>query len=235
MPRPAPPASLERRFNPGDRRRWNRGDDRESRALYLPRMSLSTRTSWIFDLDGTLTVAAHDFDEIARILGVEPGTPILENLRAMEPARAKPLWDKLHAWELEVAARSRPAPHARELLEDLAARGHSFGILTRNAWENVDVTLRAAGLLEFFPRDVVVTRDDAAFKPSPDGIHRLLDRFAAKPEHGVMVGDFIYDLKAGKAARVLTVHYDVSGAFEWKDHADLHVRCHSELRARLTP
>lgn len=48
-----------------------------------------------------------------------------------------------------------------------------------------------------------------------------------------MVGDFIYDLKAGKAARVLTVHS--SGAFEWKDHADLHVRCHSELRAGLTP
>ncbi|MEY4949417.1 MAG: hypothetical protein RL698_1628, partial [Pseudomonadota bacterium] len=35
---------------------------------------------WIFDLDGTLTVAMHDFDAIRTALDLPTGRPILEAL-----------------------------------------------------------------------------------------------------------------------------------------------------------
>ena len=40
--------------------------------------SLLKRKNWIFDLDGTLTVAVHDFDAIRKELGIPAGLPIVE-------------------------------------------------------------------------------------------------------------------------------------------------------------
>ena len=49
---------------------------------------LQTRRHWIFDLDGTLTVSAHDFEHMRRELGLAPETPILEALHAMPQEQA---------------------------------------------------------------------------------------------------------------------------------------------------
>ena len=43
-------------------------------------MDLRERKYWIFDLDGTLTVAVHDFTATRRELDLPPGKPILEEL-----------------------------------------------------------------------------------------------------------------------------------------------------------
>ncbi|MBP42781.1 MAG: HAD family hydrolase, partial [Deltaproteobacteria bacterium] len=40
--------------------------------------SLLKRKHWIFDLDGTLTVAVHDFDAIRKELGIPAGLPIIK-------------------------------------------------------------------------------------------------------------------------------------------------------------
>jgi len=40
---------------------------------------------WIFDMDGTLTLAVHDFDEIRKSLGIVEGKPILEAISEMTP------------------------------------------------------------------------------------------------------------------------------------------------------
>lgn len=197
------------------------------------RLSLTMLKHWIFDLDGTLTVAAHDFDEIRRRLGLAGQGPILEALDAMPEARAAPLRQQLAQWELAIARRSRAQPHAHELLATLKARGAQVGILTRNSWRNVEETLAAARLLGFFERDDVITRDCSAPKPSPDGIKLLLQRWQASPAHAVMVGDYLFDLQAGRAAGVITVHLDVTGANAWPEHADHRVESLAELRALL--
>ncbi|RMH01984.1 MAG: HAD family hydrolase, partial [Planctomycetota bacterium] len=49
----------------------------------------------------------------------------------------------------------------------------------------------------------------------------------------VMVGDFRFDLEAGRAAGCLTVHVDPAGAFPWPELADLKVRGLAELLAAL--
>ena len=47
---------------------------------------LQRRRHWIFDMDGTLTVSAHDFEHMRRELGLPPDVPILEALHALPEA-----------------------------------------------------------------------------------------------------------------------------------------------------
>ncbi|MCZ7597637.1 MAG: hypothetical protein M5U09_07745 [Gammaproteobacteria bacterium] len=51
---------------------------------------LARRTCWVFDMDGTLTHAVHDFDDIRRRLDLPEGLPILRGHRgAARGARAR--------------------------------------------------------------------------------------------------------------------------------------------------
>lgn len=186
-------------------------------------MHLLRRTCWIFDLDGTLTVAAHDFDAIRTTLGLRPGEPILEQLAELPEAEAAPLRHRLADIEGDIADRSRPQPGADRLLGALAARGARLGILTRNRGDLALRTLRAAGLDPYFARADVLGRTDAAPKPSPEGLHRLLAAWSAPPREAVFVGDYLFDLQAGRAAGTATVHFDVAGRFPWSEHADREV------------
>ena len=44
-----------------------------------------------------------------------------------------------------------------------------------------------------------------------------------------MVGDYLFDLEAGRAAGVRTLYVDVTGTFPFKAHADLSVTALDEL------
>ena len=184
---------------------------------------LLTRRHWIFDLDGTLTVAAHDFDAIRSTLGLRPNEPILEQLAELNPAEAAPLHAQLGRIEGDIADRTRPQPGADALLTALRARGIQVGILTRNRQDLAWRSLRAAGLDHHFLEGDVLGRDDAPPKPSPAGVLRLLERWGAVGEDAVMVGDFLFDLQAGRAAGAAAVHFDVDGAFPWTEHCDRQV------------
>lgn len=186
-------------------------------------MKLLLRPAWIFDLDGTLTVAAHDFDAIRAELGLSPGLPILEQLAALPPATAAPLHQRLGEIEGELADQARPQPGAAALLAGLQARGIQLGILTRNRRDLALRTLRAAGLQGHFDEADVLGRDDAPPKPSPAGLRELLDRWGMEGRDAVMVGDYLFDLQAGRAAGAATVHFDASGVFPWPEHSDRQV------------
>ena len=197
-------------------------------------MDLSRRAHWIFDMDGTLTVAMHDFDAIRAELGLPQGKPILEELARLQEDEARAIFARLDALELELARRARAAEGAVALLEALAARGARLGILTRNTFASAQETLRACGLTRFFEEACIVGREAAAPKPDPHGIHRLLGDWRAAPHEAVMVGDYRYDLLAGRAAGTATIYVDPSGAFPFAEHADVSVRSLAELFERLT-
>ena len=186
-------------------------------------MDLARRPFWIFDMDGTLTVAVHDFDAMRAELGLRPKEPILEQIAGHPTERARALLDRLEAIELELARRARAADGAHALLERLCARGARLGILTRNSFANARETLRACGLERFFASECVLGREHAAPKPDPAGIHRLLAHWRAEPHQAVMVGDYRYDLLAGRAAGTATVYVDLSRGFPFREHADVAV------------
>ena len=45
--------------------------------------ALLQRKYWIFELDGTLTVAVHDFNAIRKELGIPERQPIVEALKSL--------------------------------------------------------------------------------------------------------------------------------------------------------
>lgn len=192
-------------------------------------MNLFTRRHWVFDLDGTLTIAMHDFDAFRAAVGLPDGVPILEALERLKPDEAVSVSTRLADWERDVARQSLLQPGARELLEALAAEDVRLGILTRNLRAIAFETLDAVGLREFFPDATVIGRDEAPPKPDPGGVLHLLNTWRAEPHDAVMVGDYLFDLQAGRNAGASTVYIDPEGAFPYASHADRCIRALAEL------
>ncbi len=191
---------------------------------------------WIFDLDGTLTVAVHDFEAIRLELGLPPGAPILEAIAQLPAAERVAMHAHLDAIELALARRTREQPGAHALLSALQTRGVQLGVLTRNSTEIALLTLQAAGLASFFPPEHVIGRDQAAPKPDPAGVHALLKRWNALAADTVLVGDFVFDLHAAKRAGLArAIYFDHDASARFASEADLTVTTLDELRARLAP
>ncbi len=196
-------------------------------------MDLEQRPYWIFDMDGTLTVAVHDFDAIRGELGLRPKLPILEQIAEAPQARARGLLARLDEIELALARQAQAADGAHALLERLCARGARLGIVTRNSFANALETLRVCELARFFAPECVLGREAAAPKPDPEGIRRLLAHWRAEPDQAVMVGDYRYDLLAGRAAGTATVYVDPERGFPFAEHADVSVDSLVALAALL--
>jgi HAD superfamily hydrolase (TIGR01509 family) len=190
---------------------------------------LRRRRHWIFDLDGTLTVSAHDFDHMRRELGLAPEVPILEALHARPAAEAEPLWERLNELEFFYAGKASLMAGAHELLHALQQNGRQLAILTRNTMPVVRHTLESCAIDHFFPLDHILDRDSCMPKPSPDGILKLLRYWRAEADDTVMVGDFLYDLEAGKSAGVATVHLDTRGDVDWSEYTDIRVESLGEI------
>lgn len=190
-------------------------------------MSLADVQHWVFDMDGTLTVAAHDFAAIRQALGIPAEDDILSHLAALpaEESSAKHAWLLEHERELAVA--SQAADGAVELVRALKARGCRLGVLTRNARELAHITLAAIGLDDCFAAADILGRDEALPKPDPDGLLRLARSWGVRPQDMVMVGDYRFDLDCGRAAGARTVLVNVAQN-PWPESTDWHaVNCHA--------
>nr|WP_276583235.1 HAD family hydrolase [Pseudomonas sp. RIT-PI-S] len=176
---------------------------------------------WVFDMDGTLTVAAHDFAAIRAALSIPADQDILGHLASLPASEAA----AKHAWllehERELALASRPAPGAVALVRELAGRGYRLGVLTRNARELALITLAAIGIGDCFDTEHVLGRDEAAFKPSPEGLLKLAQTWNVPPQRMVMVGDYHFDLACGRAAGTHTVLVNVPEN-PWPELTDWH-------------
>lgn len=183
---------------------------------------------WVFDLDGTLTLAQHDFPAIRRELGVPAESDILTYIAALPAADRVAMKAELDQIELRLADQVEAAPGAVELIQTLHEQGRRLGILTRNLQAVAVSTLRQMGILECFALEDVLGREDAAPKPHPEGIQLLLERWQLTPTQAVMVGDFHFDLEAGRAAGSYTCLIHPQN--RWPELADWHaVDCRSLL------
>ena len=185
-------------------------------------------------MDGTLTHAIHDFDAIRETLGLPTGKPILETLAALPPNDAANIKAQLDELEYQIADRATAQPGATELLQCLTDSGATIGILTRNGKGIAHRTLDACELRHFFEDDNVVSRDCCTPKPDGAGVNLLLQRWKASRESAVIVGDYLFDLEAGRNAGVTTVHLDVTAEFPWPDKSDVCVKTLSELLGKFS-
>jgi HAD superfamily hydrolase (TIGR01509 family) len=150
----------------------------------------------IFDLDGTLTEPLLDFDAIRLEIGLRPHLPILEQLADGDDAlraRAEPI---MRRHELDAIRRATLADGCRELLGHLGALQIPAAILTRNVREAVEMFARQFGLA--FAASY--TREDGPPKPSPAGVLALCARLGVAPADTLTVGDYKFDILAGRSA-----------------------------------
>ncbi|CAN7263948.1 HAD family hydrolase [Pseudomonas sp. LjRoot71] len=182
-------------------------------------MSLSAARHWVFDMDGTLTLAVHDFEAIKRALDIPLEDDILGHLAGLPEAvaAAKHAWLLEHERELALAA--EPAPGAIELVRELHGRGCQLGILTRNAHELALLTLRAIGLDDCFAVPDVIGRDEAPPKPDPGGLLHFARTWQVAPSELVMVGDYRFDLECARAAGARSVLVNLAEN-PWPELAD---------------
>lgn len=185
-----------------------------------------TKKNWIFDMDGTLTIANHDFDAIKRELELPLDTDILTSLSKLSKEEAEKKHLQLGVIEHKIAKLSIPSPGSTELLREIKTQTNNLGILTRNSFSNSIETLKAAGLIDYFQYNFIFCRERALPKPNPEGIFRLMDLWKANPKETVMIGDYVFDLDAGTAAGVDTIYIDPAGHFPFRDSA---THCIKEL------
>jgi hydrogenase expression/formation protein HypE len=161
----------------------------------------------LFDFDGTLTCPSGlDFAAIRAALGCPDDETVLEFIEALPEEQAKRAQRILEDFELRAATEARPNHGAENLIKSLKAKGLPLGIITRNRYAMVVLSLanfRGLALEDFA---VIVCRDDGCPpKPEPDGIRLAAQRMGIPVERLLMVGDFRYDIEAGKRAGALTV------------------------------
>ncbi len=160
----------------------------------------------LFDFDGTLTKPGLiDFPAIKREIGCPQDTAILEFIGQQPPKERAPLNRVLEKHEENAARLSVPNKGALACLSILMANRIPIGILTRNSLNSVVSALEkfeGIGCREF---DAVITREGVSPKPSPDGVHKAAERMGCLAEEVILVGDFRFDVIAGKRAGAMTI------------------------------
>lgn len=158
----------------------------------------------IFDLDGTLVDSRLDFAAMRADLGLAQGVPILEALALIIDQDERHKADAIVLrHEHQGAERATLMPGAAELIQSLHERGIKTAIFTRNAREVAALTLQRLQL----PIDTVIAREDAPPKPDPTGLFKICEQWQCKVDEAVFVGDYLYDLEAGRRAGMRTVLY----------------------------
>ena len=153
----------------------------------------------IFDMDGTLTRPFLDFAAIRSAIGIPE--PLLENMLALPPGpdreRAFAVLDR---FEEEAAELSELNDGARDVLEFLSSKEIPAGLVTRNSRRSTDRVLQKHSL-RF---EIVVTREDAPAKPRPEPLWLICEKLGVPPPDALMVGDFKFDIVAGRNAGTRT-------------------------------
>ncbi len=161
----------------------------------------------LFDFDGTLTrPGGLDFNMLREKLDCPSGTPVLEFIETLPGPEQVTALATLDQFEYEEAQRAEPNTGAESLISFLKAEKIPFGVASRNSRRSV---LRSLQNLEFLKESdfsVVITRDTPLpAKPDPAPVVWAAQQMETRVDELLMVGDFVFDIEAGKRAGALTV------------------------------
>jgi hydrogenase expression/formation protein HypE len=196
---------------------------------------IGTIRAVLFDFDGTLTEPGDlDFGRLRKEIGCPPGRPVLEFLSALPPGRRQFVEKALDDFEVSAAQRARVNPGAEALIAFLRRHSIPCAILSRNSRKSVEVALSRLP----FPADsfrVILTRDDQVpIKPDPDSVRTAAKRLAVRTSDLLCVGDFIFDIQAGRGAGAPTVLLtNGQEPPDWAVEADRVVASMAELKSLI--
>ncbi|MDE3056935.1 MAG: HAD family hydrolase [Bacteroidota bacterium] len=92
-------------------------------------------------------------------------------------------------------------PGIENILQFVKSQQMLIGLFTGKGRRTTEITLKKFRIARYF--DIVVTGDDVKnFKPSSEGIRKIMRRFSLSPDEVLMVGDAVADVKASHDAGV---------------------------------
>lgn len=159
----------------------------------------------LFDFDGTLTKpGAIDFTAIKQAIKCPHDMAILEFIKLQPPKRRVALTEILEAHEAKAARLSTPNQGAEACLSILRMTV-PIGIITRNSHQSVVSALEQFESIGYRDFHAVITREAAPPKPSPEGVFKAAAHMGLPAEELMVVGDFRFDVIAGKRAGAGTI------------------------------
>jgi phosphoglycolate phosphatase len=186
--------------------------------------SLHSIKAIIFDFDGTLAVLNIDFSsmrerifDLMRSSGIKEEAvqekylleiidEVYEMLWENNPSNAETFYreshDILHEVEMKAAEKGRLIPGAEGTLERLREKGIKVGIITRNC---EDAVRKVYPEIDDFCNIFVSRNSVKRVKPHPDHLTHVMKSLKISGEEGVMVGDHIIDIQAGKRVGMKTI------------------------------
>lgn len=157
----------------------------------------------IMDLDGTLVDSPLDFALIRSHIGLPPDAPILEAITEFSREAQLRAQEIILSHEWRAAKDSQLIRGVTSFFSFLQENGIRTAIFTRNSAEIAKFVVNRHGLKV----DLVVGREDAPPKPRPDGLALICEKWELAKEEVIYLGDYVYDLEAGKNAGVETWLY----------------------------
>jgi HAD superfamily hydrolase (TIGR01509 family) len=175
-------------------------------------------TTVLFDIDGTLVdsnylhveawdqafaAVGHPVDvwRIHRSIGMDSAKMLERMLGDAAESVGDAAKEHHRRIYLGMSDRLRPIQGARELLGELARRGHTVVLATSAPQEELDLLLDVLDVDDAV--DAVTSAEDVeSAKPSPDIIETALARSQSSPDRTVMVGDSVWDIVAAGRAGV---------------------------------
>jgi len=176
-------------------------------------------TPILFDLDGTLVDSGKDIAEATNRTLVRLGLQTLPEAeivsyvgdgirRLMEKTLApRPKLDVDAAvkdfradYRENCLVYTAPYPGIMDLLRDL--KDYPVAVVTNKPAPFSKAIIEGLGMSEFI--DAQVGGDEAELKPAPDPLLLACERLGTGPASGIMVGDFVKDIQAGRAVGMKT-------------------------------
>ena len=157
----------------------------------------------IFDLDGVIIKSSLDFGLIAKeIFGSSSKKPVLEKIEELSSrAEKKKAFKILEKHEKRAALQAQLNPGIKQLLGLVRQRGMKTAIVTRNSQNSVGIILEKFHL----QIECIITREGIPPKPSKEPVLRACKCMKLSPHEVVFLGDYEFDMLAGKRAGVGTI------------------------------
>jgi len=160
----------------------------------------------LFDFDGTLTKPGLiDFMAIKHAIGCPPEMAILEYIRLKPYKERRALTEILEAHEAKAARLAVPNEGAKACVSTLRKKQIPMGIITRNSLNSVVSALKQFEGITCGDFHAVITREGISPKPSPEGVFKAAESMGCLAEELMVVGDFRFDVIAGKRAGAMTI------------------------------
>jgi len=161
----------------------------------------------LFDFDGTLTMAGLiDFKRVKEDVGCPHDMPVLEFIESIvEDDERFRAFQVLEEAEEKAALNSLPNEGACDVIQWIRKKKIPCGILTRNSHINVERALKNFESIEKEDFSCIISRDNE-IKPKPheEGVFLAAQHMGIETKKILVVGDYHFDIEAGKRAGALT-------------------------------